>query len=112
MDISEKEVENVRVIALGGWLDAQSANDVEIKLKSLIDKGQVRLVIDFVNLEYISSAGLRVLLSALKKVRKLQGDMKVACFRPDVKKVFDISGFTVLFNIFDAVETAICSFEE
>ena len=85
---------------------------MESKLNSLIDAGQARLVVSLDKLEYISSSGLRVLLATLKKVRKQQGDIRLACLKPNIKEVFDISGFNQLFNISDTEETAIASFAE
>lgn len=112
MDILEQKIGNVNIISLSGRLDAYSANDLERKLDSLIDADQVQLVVNFGRLEYISSSGLRVLLAALKKVRKQQGDIKLACLKPYIKEVFDIAGFTQLFTIFDAEEAAVSSFGE
>ena len=112
MEILEKKIGNVNVISVGGRLDAYSANDMERKLDSLIDADQVRLVVSFEQLEYISSSGLRVLLAALKKARKQQGDIRLACLKSNIKEVFDISGFTQLFNILNTEEAAIDSFAE
>ena len=111
MDISEKKVGNVDIIALVGRLDAYSANDVEKKLNSLIDAGQVRLVINLEKLEYISSSGLRVFLATLKKAKKLQGNIKLVGLKPFIKEVFDIAGFTNLFNIYESGEVAINSYK-
>lgn len=112
MDLLEQKIGNVNIISLSGRLDAYSANDLERKLDSLIDADQVQLVVNLGRLEYISSSGLRVLLAALKKVRKQQGDIKLACLKPYIKEVFDIAGFTQLFTIFDAEEAAVSSFGE
>jgi len=111
-EIMERKVGEANIISISGRLDAYSANDVERKLDSLIDAAQVQLVVSLEKLEYISSSGLRVLLAALKKVRKQQGDIKLACLKPYIKEVFDIAGFTQLFNIFDTEETAIDNFKE
>ena len=112
MEISEKTIENVGIISLSGRLDAYAANDVERKLDSLLAAGQVHLVVNLERLEYISSSGLRVLLAAIKKVKKQQGDIRLACLQPYVKEVFDIAGFTQLFQIFDKEEDAVNSFKE
>lgn len=112
MEISVKKMGDVDIISLSGRLDAYAANDLERKLDSLIDADQVQLVVNLGGLEYISSSGLRVLLAALKKVRKQQGDIKLACLKPYIKEVFDIAGFTQLFTIFDAEEAAVSSFGE
>ena len=112
MEILEKEIGNVYTVCLCGRLDASSANDLERKLDSLIDAAQVQLVISLEKLDYISSSGLRVLLAELKKVRKQQGDIRLACPKPYIKEVFDIAGFTQLFNILDSDEAALDSFRK
>jgi anti-sigma B factor antagonist len=112
MEISTKTAGDVNVIYLSGRLDAYAANDVERKLDSLITAGQVWLVVDLSRLEYISSSGLRVLLAGIKKVKKEQGDIRLACLQPYVKEVFDIAGFTQLFQMFDKEEDAVNSFKE
>jgi len=112
MDIVEKKLEGVNVLSLSGRLDAYCATELEKKLDLLIEAGQPRLVVDFEKLEYISSSGLRVFLAALKKTRKQQGDIKLACMKPFIKEVFDIAGFSQLFNIFDTQEAAVSGFGE
>ena len=77
----------------------------------LIDAAQVGLVLSLEKLEYISSSGLRVFLAALKKVRKQQGDIELACLKPYIKQVFDIAGFTQLFVILDTEEAAVNNFK-
>jgi anti-sigma B factor antagonist len=112
MEILENKKGNVSIISLSGRLDAYSANDLEEKLTAMIDAAQIRMIVSLENLEYISSSGLRVLLAALKKVRKQKGDIKLSCLQPYIKEVFDIAGFTQLFNIFDNDEGAVDSFVE
>lgn len=110
MDIVEKKLDNVNLIYLSGRLDAYSATEVEKKLDSLIEAGQTRLVLNLEKLEYISSSGLRVFLAGLKKAKKQQGDIKLACMKTFIKEVFDIAGFSQLFNIFDTEEAAVSAF--
>jgi anti-sigma B factor antagonist len=112
MDIEEKKFDKVNMLSLSGRLDAYSSTEVEKKLDSLLDAGQPRLVIDLEKLEYISSSGLRVFLAALKKAKKQEGDIKLACMKPFIKEVFDIAGFSQLFNIFDTSDAAVSSFNE
>lgn len=80
-------------------------------MDSLIATDQVCLVVDLSCLEYISSSGLKVLLAGIKKARKEQGDIRLACLQPYVKEVFDIAGFTQLFQMFDKEEDAVGSFK-
>jgi anti-sigma B factor antagonist len=111
MDIPGKSIGNVDIISLSGRLDAYAANDVERKLDSLCTIAKANLVVNLKSLEYISSSGLRVLLAALKRVRKQQGDIRLACLQPYVREVFDIAGFTQLFKMFDKEEEAVDSFK-
>ncbi len=111
MEIQEQTKDNVDVISVSGKLDSYSSVELEKKLDSLINSAQVRIVADFDRLEYISSSGLRVLLGALKKVKKQNGDLKLAGLKPFIKEVFDISGFTQLFTITDSVDGAVSSFK-
>jgi anti-sigma B factor antagonist len=111
MEIIESKVGQVNILCPIGRLDAYAANEVENKLNELIDTAHVSLVVNLERLEYISSSGLRVLLAALKKIRKQQGDVRLACLQPYVKEVFDIAGFTQLFKMFDKEEDAVSSFK-
>ena len=111
MDIREKKIDDVQIVTVGGRMDAYSSNDVEKQLNSLIDTNQVKIILNLAGLEYISSSGLRVLLAALKKSRKGSGDVRLTALRPSVKEVFDIAGFTPLFQIFQQEKEAIDSFK-
>ncbi len=111
MDISEKTIGNVVVISMGGRLDAYAATDAERKLDSLITANKVNLVVELGKLEYVSSSGLRVLLAALKRVRKQQGDIRLAALQPYVREVFDIAGFSQLFKMFGTEADATGSFK-
>ena len=110
MELSEKKAGNVSVLIFSGRLDAYTAGEVEKKLDSLVESGQTKLVANLEKLEYISSSGLRVFLAELKRVRKQQGDIKLACMKPYIKEVFDIAGFTQLFSIYDTEDLAVNNF--
>jgi len=112
MKITEKQIEGVQLISVSGRLDADEADEMEKRLDVKINEGPVYIVIDFGRLEYISSSGLRVLLSALKKVTKEQGDIRLTGLIPHVRDVFDITGLIQLFKIFEKREDAVRSFKE
>ena len=109
MKLEEKRVGNVAILTLKGRLDAYSSNELERSISALIDDGSVRLVVNFDGVEYISSSGLRVMLASLKRLKKEEGDLKLACLKPYVKEVFDIAGFTQLFEIYEQEEEAVNS---
>ncbi len=110
MDMEDTKAGKVCIIVLNGRLDAYSSNKLEEKVNSLIDNSCLEMVINFDGVDYISSSGLRVILSAVKQLRKNQGDVKLACLKPYVMEVFDISGFTQLFEIYPTEEEAVNSF--
>ncbi len=87
--------------------DAYTANDVEAALKEIIGKGAKKIVCDFSQTEYVASAGLRVLLSSAKNLQKCGGQIVMASMKPYVKEVFEVSGFTQIFKVFDSQEDAL-----
>jgi len=90
------EGKNLTVI-LEGRLDTTTAPTLESELKSSLDKVE-NLVMDLASLQYISSAGLRVLLSA-QKIMNRQGSMVVRNASDDVKEIFDVTGFSDILTI-------------
>ena len=91
MNISMNRNGNELIISVDGRLDTLTAPDLEEQLESALE-GVEKLVFDFEKLEYISSAGLRVLLTALQLMEG-QGEMKVRNVRPEVMDVFVVTGF-------------------
>jgi anti-sigma B factor antagonist len=110
MEMTGKRVNNVEVVFLNGRLDAYNSNLVEGKFSEIIDSGKVQIVADLSGVDYISSSGLRVMLSSLKKLNKMGGTLKLSCLQHYVLEVFEIAGFTQLFQIYDSDKEAIASF--
>jgi anti-sigma B factor antagonist len=108
--ITERKVDNVNVVCVEGKIDAASTCEVEKRLNDLIGAGNKYLVLNISGTDYINSSGLRVMLSSLKKLRKAQGAMKMACAKPTVKQVFSMAGFTSLFEFYDHEQDAISKF--
>lgn len=97
MIINKKQDGSALVVALEGRLDTTTAPELERELKTSLD-GVTDLTLDLAKLDYISSAGLRVLLSAHKTMMK-QGQMKVTNASEIVKEVFEVTGFCDILNI-------------
>lgn len=93
-----------------GRLDAPSSEELKADMERLIGEGWRKIVANLEGVDYISSSGLRVMLSALKKLRSLGGDLKLASLRPYVRETFEIAGFTQLFEIYDREEEAVEEF--
>ena len=93
-----KTIENGKAIfALTGRLDTTTAPELEKELKESLD-GVSELALDFAGLEYISSAGLRVLLSAQKIMNK-QGEMKLKNVNETILEIFEVTGFSDILTI-------------
>lgn len=97
MNIDKKLNGSELCIELTGRLDTTTAPKLEAELKHNIS-GVEKLVFDFVNLEYLSSAGLRVLLSAQKVMNK-QGEMVIKNVNSTIMDIFEVTGFTEILTI-------------
>lgn len=97
MTITKTVNETALTVSLEGRLDTTTAPELEAELKESLE-GVTELVLDFTGLEYISSAGLRVVLGAQKTMNK-QGSMKVIGVNADIMEVFDITGFSDILTI-------------
>ena len=97
MTIAKKLNGTALEIALEGRLDTTTAPELEKELKGSLE-GATELTLDFTKLEYISSAGLRVLLSAHKEMSK-KGGMKVTNVNEIVNEVFEVTGFADILTI-------------
>lgn len=97
MTIEIKRIAEETTIELAGRLDTNTAPALDKTITSDLE-GTKNLVLNFKRLEYISSAGLRVLLSAQKKMQKI-GTMKLINVREDVMEVFEITGFSEILTI-------------
>jgi anti-anti-sigma factor len=109
MQLSSKEEKGAVIATIKGRVDAVTAPELEKQLTELIDTGKNILITDLGELEYISSAGLRVILSTAKKLKTNQGDLILTGLHGTVKEVFEISGFISIFKIFDTAEAALDS---
>lgn len=97
LNIEKNTEEKNLELKLTGRLDTTTAPDLEKEIKESID-GIEKLTIDFTSLEYISSAGLRVLLSAQKTMNK-QGSMVVRNASDEVKEIFEVTGFADILTV-------------
>lgn len=104
MQIAEQRQGGVTVVAPAGRIDSTTSDAFEAVLRRVFDAGDRHLVVDFRAVEYISSAGLRVLLVAGKRI----GRGLVLCSLPEpVRQVFDLAGFLPLFTVEASRESAL-----
>ncbi len=110
MEISTSESGDVRILSFQGNLDTNTAPDAESEINGLIDGGAQKLLVNFEKLDYISSAGLRILLATAKKLKASSGDLKICCLNQTVQEVFDISGFSTILSVASSEEEALGAF--
>jgi anti-sigma B factor antagonist len=105
--ITTSKVQDSLVISLTGRIDANSAKELEQQSLGWIDGGEKKLVLDFTSVDFISSAGLRVILLIAKKLEPLEGKVKLCGLNATLRDVFEISGFSKLFVIVPGVAEAL-----
>lgn len=109
LTVTEEEVDGVVVMAPAGRIDSANAKAFESQVLQKIQDGKSRLVLDFGDLEYISSAGLRVVLIAGKKVKSEGGLLALCRLGPTIRDVFEISGFISLFPVHETRDEAVAA---
>jgi len=110
MEISVTESGDVRILSFQGNLDTNTSPQAENEINGLIEAGAQKLLVNFEKLDYISSAGLRILLATAKKLKASQGDLKICSLNDTVQEVFDISGFATILSVSKTEEEALSAF--
>lgn len=106
MEIRHCDDAGVRVIEMEGRLDELSATDAERRLLELVDCEGCRAVLDLSRVEYVSSGGLRVIMSTMKTLRKRGGDLRSCGLNPFVAEVFEISGLRSIMKVYKGLDEA------
>jgi anti-sigma B factor antagonist len=99
MELKENDVEGVTVLEVKGRLDSTSSPMLGEKLSGILSAAKARVLVDFSQLEYISSAGFRVLLIAAKRADQSTGKLVLCGVSGKVRHLFDLGGFLDLFSI-------------
>lgn len=99
MQITTEKIDNTLVVIPAGRLDSNTATGFEKTVAGYVENGERRLVLDLSQIEYISSAGLRVVLMLVKQLKASGGSLVLCGMKPSIKEVFDISGFSKILQI-------------
>jgi anti-sigma B factor antagonist len=110
MEIKVKPLTHVDVISVNGRIDSATAPEFDNALKGLLDKGRRKIVIDCADLEYISSAGLRAMLSALKAAKNGGGNVVLVKPNERIRDTLTLVGFQTLFLQFNDTLEAVDAF--
>jgi len=107
---SESLREGPVLIKASGRLDAATVAVFEQTLQQLLDEEQYRLIVNLNNVNYISSSGLRALITARRRAIGQGGEIFLCCMSPRVRQVFDMIGFSSVFSVYEDVEQALQAF--
>jgi anti-anti-sigma factor len=107
MEIHEENQGGVTVVVPHGRVDSSSAPELEGHLLGHLGAGKAQLVVDFTSVEYISSAGLRVLLMLAKKLQGPGGRLVLCAMPESVRLVFELAGFLPIFEIEETRDAAV-----
>lgn len=112
MEVGLNKIENVTILTMKGRADVSSVNKLETICKKILEKNENNVLIDGTNLEFISSACLRVLLMLGKEIKKNSGRLAIAHMNDIVREIFEISGFVELFPAYENVVTGLSHFQK
>ena len=107
MDIQTRTENDAEIVTVAGRLDTVTSPELEKHLTATIAGDPARIILNLSPLEYVSSAGLRVILMAAKLMKAKKKDILLVGLNGPVKEVFVISGFSSIFKIFDTEEAAL-----
>ena len=110
MNISTLTIESVAVIRLQGDLDTNTSPDAQEALNKVLAEGASKVLVNLADVGFVSSSGLRVLLVTAKKLGTASGELRVSNLNGTVNEVFEISGFSSIFNVFRTEEDALRGF--
>lgn len=110
MEITESKNDSFITISINGRLDTSNYGELEKVLMDHINAGDIRILVDCANMDYVSSSGLRILLMALKRISQAKGKFVLCNLQDNIKEIFEISGFTTIFEIYGEKQTALSAF--
>jgi anti-anti-sigma factor len=100
MDITSRTQNDVTIVALAGSLDSNTSPQAQQALEEILASGARKVVVDFTACGYVSSAGLRVLLGAAKRLSGTGSGLRLFGLNESVREVFDISGFSQILGVY------------
>jgi len=108
MDISTSQFKHCDLVKVSGRVDSSTAPKFAEEIGKITTQGHFKIVIDLSEVQFLSSAGLRVLISTLKNCKRYnRGDVILAAVPANILSVFDLAGFTSIFKIYPDVLSAV-----
>lgn len=110
LDISIESMNRVDLVRANGRIDSSNAKQFDDALKGIMDNGRHNIVLDLAGINYMSSAGLRSLVSAKRECNKNRGDVRLANPSDRVREVLSLAGLEAIFEVFNDAASAVGSF--
>ena len=110
MEIKEEKQNAINIFKLAGRLDSNTSQDFEKSIFDAISNGSKQMIFNFKEIDYISSAGLRVILKATKALKREEGKVMLCDMQDYVKEVFEIAGFDAFLPIVPTMDDALKAF--
>ena len=107
MEISKEKIQTKQILHITGRLDAATSPILEKHLLNAMEQGEKKLLLDFLNVEYLSSSGLRAMLATQKKLDAIGGELVLFAIDDMVMEVIKVAGFDRIFKIVSSQEKAL-----
>jgi anti-sigma B factor antagonist len=105
LDVQDRD--GFAVLAVSGEVDVATVPRLREQLHGLVAQGSNKIIVNLDAVDFLDSTGLGVLVGALKRVRSNDGDLYLVCTQPRIRKVFEVTGLTKVFQLFDTVDDAV-----
>lgn len=110
VEITVENYKRADMVTVAGRIDGSNAGELEEAFKGLTDDGRYNLVAELSGVDYMSSAGLRALVAAMRECKKHRGDLRIASPSERMQEVLSLAGLDSIFQIFDEPAAAVGSF--
>jgi anti-sigma B factor antagonist len=110
MEIETESFKRADLVTVTGRIDSSNASELEDVFKGLAKDGRYRLVVDLSGIEYMSSAGLRALVSALRESKKHHGDVRISNPSERMEEVLNLAGLNTVFSVYEDSTSAVGSY--
>jgi len=107
MDVTLRQNGEIYILDLAGRMDINASDSINKHIDQILEKNGKMVLLNFSHIDFVSSPGLVILVSILKKVRKQQGKIILSNLQSYVKEVFEVTQLTKVFDVFDTEEEAI-----
>jgi len=109
MEIFQENNNEIEIFSVKGSLDSNTSAEFETRIYAALENGQRKLILNLENLDYISSAGIRVMLKTTKDLKRMDGNIVLCALQDYVREVFEIAGFDGYLNIENNLKAALDS---